>query len=120
MGWASTPVVEIEEQATFNFRYQYALVDDRWREANPDEESGFNDDDEVVRRIRQNIISVRYPGLTKTAAAELLDDLRDDDEYGSATAIWNGAGGYDVVGERVLVDPEGWSDWILVEDLDSF
>jgi len=133
MAWLGTADVKIEERAVYRWRYQYAVVT---AESGDPQKPGFADlfdlsdtsvvnagvavGDEVVRRIRVNIIDDRYPGLTKSAAASQLDTLRNNSEYGAATAEWNGAGGYDVVGQRYLVDPAGWSKWIKVQDLDTF
>jgi len=125
MAWLSTADVKIEERAVYRWRYQYAVVT---AESGDPQKPGFADlfdlsdtsvvnagvavGDEVVRRIRVNIIDDRYPGLTKSAAVTQLDTLRNNSEYG--------AGGYDVVGQRYLVDPAGWSKWIKVQDLDAF
>jgi hypothetical protein len=125
MAWLSSADVQIEERAVYRWRYQYAAVNEEFEElfdmGDTDVVDGsVSSGDEVVRRIRVNIIDDRYPGLTKAAAITQLDTLRDDAEYGTATAEWNGAGGYDVVGQRYLVDPAGWSKWIRLEDLDAY
>ena len=123
----------IEDSATFNFRYQYARVTPATGDPqNPGFADQFDMDDtsvvaanvgindEVVRRIRQNIIEVRWPARTKSRAATILGLARVDDEYGAATATRGTPGWYDVNATRILVDPAGWSPWIKVSDLDSF
>jgi hypothetical protein len=133
MAWLTSATVQIEERAVYRWKYQYAVVTP---ESDDPQNPGFEDifdmtdtdvvaanvstGDEVVRRIRVNIVDDRFPGLEKDAAVLQLNILRDNPQYGAATAEWNGAGGYDVVGQRYLVDPEGWSRWIKIQDLDSF
>jgi len=123
----------IETRAVYRWRYQYAVVT---AESGDPQKPGFEDlfdltdtavvaagvstGDEVVRRIRVNIVDDVYPGMAKASAITLIATLRDDPKYGSATADWNGAGGYDVTGQRYLVDPAGWSPWIKVQNLDAW
>ena len=120
MAWRTDTTVEIEENALYNFRYQYATVTEQWKERFPSQAAEFDIDDEVVRRIRQNVVDIRWPGLTKATAADLLGTLRIDDKYAAAQAQHIGAGGYDVVAESVEIDPDGWSNWILVENLEKW
>jgi hypothetical protein len=132
MAW-QTGDIKVEARAVYRWRFQYAVVT---AQSGDPQKPGFEDlfdmddtdvvdagvstGDEVVRRIRVNIVDDVWPGMLKGSAVTKIESLRDDPEYGSATADWNGAGGYDVTGQRYLVDPAGWSKWIRVQDLDAW
>jgi hypothetical protein len=114
-----------ETSATFNYRYQYARVTsefvDQFDMYNPTiVAENVSIGDEVVRRLKQNVIDVLWSARTKTRAASILVLCRDDSEYGAATATLQAPGWYDVSATRILVDPAGWSPWIRVQDLDQY
>ena len=121
MAWLTSEATKRTDQAVYNFRVQYAVVDAAFMElfdiSNVAEvSSDVREGDEVVRRIRQNIIDEAWPGLDKTFAQQLLQTLRVQPEYKNPTARWNGAGGYDVTATKILVDPAGWGQWLRVQD----
>lgn len=119
MAWLTAVGPEIKERVVSSYRYQYATVDEEFLNNFP----GYNFaiGEEVVRRIRQRIITIRWPGLTEGAAANYLSStLETSDEYGNIQANYNGAGGYDLVADRFLVDPNGWTDWKKISELPTY
>lgn len=116
MAWLSDNSSERVDQATYNYRIQYAVVNAEFNAQNPGAIETFGEGAEIVRRIRQNVVSYAWPGLTSEAAQAKLAELRGFSDYKNPTAKWNGAGGYDVTATRVRVDPNGWEGWVKVED----
>lgn len=122
MAWLTGNTSERVDQAVYNFRVQYGnvgrLIDEGFSAADFYNHS-YSDDTEVVRRIRQNVVTYVWPGLEKTTAQAKLSVLRMDSSYKNPTAKWNGAGGYDVTATQVKVDPAGWSLWYSIKDSES-
>lgn len=122
MAWLGTNASERADQITYNFRIQHGIVKKLL-------DGGFSATDlynpdypastEVMRRIRQNVITYAWPGLTREFAQTKLDELRGNPEYKNPTAKWNGAGGYDVTATRVRIDPAGWSRWFSIDDAEE-
>jgi len=123
MAWLGDDTSERVDQATYNFRVQYStykrLIDDGVTDIADPVGINYGDTTEMVRRIRQNIITYVWPGLSNAYAQSKLDLLRSDFEYKNPTAKWNGSGGYDVSATRVRTDPAGWSSWIALEELET-
>lgn len=120
MAWLGDDTSQRVDQATYNFRVQYStykrLIDDGVTDIAPPVAITYVDTTEMVRRIRQNIITYVWPGLSNAYAQSKLDLLRSDFEYKNPTAKWNGSGGYDVSATRVRTDPAGWSSWVALEE----
>ncbi|OQB34669.1 MAG: hypothetical protein BWY06_03396 [Candidatus Latescibacteria bacterium ADurb.Bin168] len=118
MAWLEDASSERVDQAVFNYRMQYGTVGKLKADGFQSEDFAdtYSDETEVVRRIRQNVVSRVWPGLTEAYARTMLETLRADSSYKNPTAKWNGAGGYDVSATRVLSDPAGWSTWMSLED----
>lgn len=124
MAWLDSDVSQRVDQGVFNYKYQYAIVDDNFIARFPLSNAvlvapGIAAGDEVVRRIRQNVIDYAWPGLTEAYSIAKLTTLRLDKTYKNPTAKWNGAGGYDVTATRIYVDPAGWSNWLKAEDAEE-
>lgn len=122
MAWLGDDTSERVDQATYNFRAQFSTVK-KWLDdgGDPGElaDQSYPEKTEIVRRIRQNVVSFAWPGLTSTAAQAKLAMLRSDPQHKNPTAKWNGAGGYDVTSTRVQVDPAGWSTWMSLKDAEE-
>ena len=121
MAWLGDDTSERVDQATYNFRVQYStykrLIDDGVTDIAAGKTYG--DTTEMVRRIRQNIVTYMWPGLSNSYAQTKLALLRSDSSYKNPTAKWNGSGGYDVSATRVITDPAGWSSWIALEEAEE-
>lgn len=121
MAWLESEASKRADQATYNYRIQYAVVDEKFMQLFDMNNvaivsSDVSEGDEVVRRIRQNVVDYAWPGLTKEFAQSLVSQLRVQSEYKNPTARWNGAGGYDVTATMVKIDPAGWEQWLRVQD----
>jgi hypothetical protein len=113
---------QIIDSSTALFRYQYARVDDNFRntfnitDANV-VDADVEDGDEVFRRIRQTTAEARWPARTSTASATLIGALRDAPYAGAATRQRSPAGWYDVTA-TLFIQSGSWSAWKKVENLD--
>ena len=123
MAWLDGDTSQRVDQATFNFRVQYStykrLIDDGVTDIAPPIAITYVDTTEMVRRIRQNIVTYMWPGLSNSYAQTKLALLRSDSSYKNPTAKWNGSGGYDVSATRVMTDPAGWSSWVALEEFEE-
>lgn len=123
MAWLGDDTSERVDQATFNFRVQYStykrLIDDGVTDIAAPVGITYGDTTEMVRRIRQNIVTYMWPGLSNSYAQAKLALLRSDFSYKNPTAKWNGSGGYDVSATRVMTDPAGWSSWVALEESET-
>ena len=120
MAWLGDDTSERVDQATYNFRVRYStykrLIDDGVTDIADPLAITYVDTTEMVRRIRQNIITYVWPGLSHAYTQSKLALLRSDFSYKNPTAKWNGSGGYDVSATRVMTDPAGWSSWVALEE----
>ena len=123
MAWLGDDSSVRVDQATYNFRVQYStykrLIDDGVTDIADPVGINYSDTTEMVRRIRQNIVTYMWPGLSNSYAQAKLDLLRSDSSYKNPTAKWNGSGGYDVSATRVRTDPAGWPSWIALEEFEE-
>ena len=72
--------------------------------------------DSVVSYLTQNIGEFVWTGLTEEYAATLSNELTQLGGYTNVTSVWNGAGGYTVIGTKTANAPAGWSIWYKVGD----
>lgn len=123
MAWLGDDTSQRVDQATYNFRVQYStykrLIDNGVTDIADPVGITYGDTTEMVRRIRQNIVTYMWPGLSNSYAQAKLALLRSDFEYKNPTAKWNGSGGYDVSATRVRTDPDGWSSWVALEESET-